>query len=242
VTDQVRSAKPDHLLSGTTFTVAGVLAHPAVIHSGGKCDTNDPSITWSRSANAGWSMVIIYSSPQKKTHQIYVYPGCQHLFNTTSEFTIAGFAAPLTLEPGETNNDAKMTVFASEGDVNSPAAEYLGFKGQTTAYYQLYDVSGNADVFNSISNFTGFTPSSISTCQTGVGIISGIDIDTYTHTNTTVGTPLYSIVHPGDISANIKVQSLGDGFELIYVVFSVRSTAVPAGTEFDVGTMMYTIK
>jgi hypothetical protein len=238
VTAQVKDITPN--LSGATFTVAGVHAHPAVA-DGGDCTHNKPTTDWSRSANAGWSMVIIYSSAEKETHQIYLYEGCEHLYNNgiPKEFTIAGFATP------SGDNEAKMTVFASEGDVNNPPAEYLGFKGQQSAnYYQLYDVTNTADVFNSISNPGGFTASAISMCGTA-GTISGIDIDTYTYTHATVlpsGIALSTIVQPGDTSANIKAQSLGDGFEIIYVVFSVRSTAIPAGTEFNVGSMMYRIQ
>jgi hypothetical protein len=251
VTDQVK--KVTDVLSGTKFTVAGVHAHPAIAN-GGDCTHNKPTIDWSRSPNAGWSMVIIYSSqqPEAQVHQIFLYRGCQHLFQQDPiEFTMPGFAVP-----DVTDNEAKMTVFASEGDVNSPPAEYLGFKGQQdTAYNMLYDVSNTGDVFNSTSSTSGFTPSSISTCQTGVGIISGIDIDTYTATKPTGGKLLSDIVKPLDTSASIKVESprtagsrdgvqvaAGEGFEVIYVVFSVRSTAIPAGQEFDVGTMMYRIQ
>ncbi len=247
VTSQVKALLPDEPgnLPGAKFTVAGVHAHPSVPSP--TCDYAAPTLDWSRSPNAGWSMVIIYSSAEKKTHQIYLYEGCEHLYNNgiPKELTITGFAAPQEedFEPGETN-EAKMTVFASEGDKNTPAAEYLGFKGQSTAYYQLSDISGTTDVFNSLSSSGGFTPSAISTC--GVqGEISGIDIDTYTSTRATeppTGTSLSDIVHPNDTSADIKVQSLGDGFEVIYVVFSVRSNAIPAGQEFNVGSMLYRIQ
>jgi len=133
-----------------------------------------------------------------------------------------------------------MTVFASEGD--GFAAEFLRFKGQNTGYYDLYDVSGTTGVFNSRSSASGFTPSTINTCG-ATGEISGIDIDTYTHTRPSGGTPLSTIVQEGDTSAKINVGSTGDGFELIYVVFSVRSTKIPVGgAEFEVGTMTYKIQ
>jgi len=227
VTDQVRAIRTT--ASGATFTVAGVHAHPAACFSS----------TWNRSSNAGWSLIIIYSSAEKETHQIYLYEGCDHLYQQSREFTIAGFEAPTDLEPGETN-EAKLTVFASEGDATQ--AEFLRFKGQNTNYYDLYDVSGTQYVFNSISSASGFTASTINTCGT-VGEISGIDIDTYTRTRPSGGTPLSTIVQPGDTSAKINVGSTGDGFELIYVVFSVRSSKVPAGgAEFEVGTMTYEIE
>jgi hypothetical protein len=221
---------------GAKFTVAGVHAHPATSPS-------SPTDDWNRSANAGWSLIIIYSSAQKETHQIYLYAGCDHLWGSsgspdTREFTIAGFEAPTDLESGETN-EAKMTVFASEGDATQ--AEYLRFKGQNTIYYDLYDVSGTLYVFNSMSSTSGFTRSDISGQPTGQ--ISGIDIDTYTRTRPSGGTPLSAIVKEGNTWAKINVGSTGDGFELIYVVFSVRSTKIPAGgAEFEVGTMTYQIK
>jgi hypothetical protein len=254
VTAQVTAIRTT--LPGARFTVAGVHAHSSFPHSGGICDTSDPTIDWSRSPNAGWSMVIIYSSAQKQTHQIFLYTGCEHLYGSSHEFTITGFATPSALDLGGGTNEAKMTVFASEGDVNypsTPATEYLGFRGQQSpSYYQLYGVSGTAgqytwDVFNSISSATGFASSAISTCS-AAGQISGIDIDTYTTTNPSGGTPLYNIVKPLDTSARINVVSgdgspnNGDGFEVIYVVFSVRSTAIPAGQEFNVGTMLYRIQ
>jgi hypothetical protein len=241
VTDQVTKAKPDRLLSNTKFTVAGVHAHTAAC-----ADDN-----WNRSSNAGWSMVIIYSSAQKKTHQIYLYQGCEHLYGSSHEFTIAGFATPSAADLGGETNEAKMTVFASEGDSGNND-EYLGFKGQqNTTYDQLYDVTGTPGVytqyvFNSISSAAGFAASYIYKCPP-TEEISGIDIDTYTATKPDGTKPLSTIVKPLDTSANIKVTSghapnSGDGFEVIYVVFSVRSTAIPAGQEFDVGTMMYRIQ
>jgi hypothetical protein len=241
VTDQVTEIRT--ALPGAKFTVAGVHAHPATPSTGNICDKASPTIDWSRSANAGWSMVIIYSSAQKKTHQVYLYEGCEHLYNNgiPKEFVITGFAAPSAddLLPGETN-EAKITVFASEGDAGNQS-EDLWFKGQSGTYKQLNDVSNTKYVFNSLSDATDFDPSDISTCGTATEI-SGIDIDTYTRTAPSSGEYLYQLVQPGDTSANIKAQSTGDGFEIIYVVFSVRSTAIPAGAEFNVGSMLYRIQ
>lgn len=226
VTDQITEITT--AVGGAKFTVGGVHAHPA---------ESCASSTWNRSSNAGWSMIIIYSSAEKETHQIYLYEGCDHLWDDDREFTVAGFETPLDLGAGETN-EAKLTVFASEGDEFGD--EYLKFKGQNTGYYDLRDVSDTTAVFNSISSASGFTPSEIKGQPEGG--ISGIDIDTYTHTRPSVGTPLYEIVHKGDTSAKINVGSSGDGFMLIYVVFSVRSTKVPAGEGFEVGTMNYKVE
>lgn len=229
VTDQVTAIRTAAL--GATFTVAGVHAHPAESCSSGN--------TWNNSANAGWSMIIIYSSEDKETHQIYLYAGCDHLWNDAREFTIAGFETPSDLEPGETN-EAKITVFASEGDEFGD--EYLKFKGENTGDYSLYDVSNTTAVFNSRSDTSEFTPLPEDIPGQPEGQISGVDIDTYTRTRPSGGTLLSDIVWPGDTSAKINVGSSGDGFMLIYVVFSVRSTKVPAGEEFEVGTMTYEIK
>jgi hypothetical protein len=98
-------------------------------------------------------------------------------------------------------------------------------------------------VYNSYSTATGFVPSTLDG-QTP-GTISGVDMDIYTQTKDYVS--LSDIVQGGDTWAKIKVDTVGsgngcDGIMLVYVIFSVASTAVPAGQEFNVGTMSYRIQ
>jgi len=223
-------------VNSTEFTVGGVDAIPA--------DTCDQSPLWLQATNAGWSMIIIYASAEQEAHQIYLYDQLSYLwdrYGATAEFTILGFEAP------EEDRDAKLTIFASEGD-EWIDPDYTRFKGQQ--YVTFRDLGDNSshdpnyykNVFNGYSSATGFTPEQLD--GQGSGEISGVDIDTYTQDRT--GTSLSSIVQPGDTQAKIRIETVGhgsgcDGIMLNYVVFSVRSTLVSGGEDFEVGTMSYEI-
>ena len=234
VTGQVREITTD--VNSTMFTVGEVDAIPA--------DTCAQSPLWRQATNAGWSMVIVYSSAEMDTHQIYLYDRLTYLwdyYGAAGEFTILGFEVP------EGDSDAKLTVFAAEGD-GWIDPDYVEFKGEHSGWTNLgdrYESDPNywQNVFNGYSAATGFTPEELD--GQPAGEISGVDIDTYTEDR--YGTSLSAHVNEGDISAKIRVRTVGwgygcDGIMLTYVVFSVRSNLVPAGEEFEVGTMTYEIK
>ena len=243
VTNQVKAiTDPDKTgiydVNNTSFTVGGVDAIPA--------DTCSQTPLWRQATNAGWSMIIIYSSPEMDPHQIYLYDNLAYLwdyYGARADFTILGFEVP-----SGGNSDAKLTVFAAEGDAwISP--DYVEFQRQgSTSWYYLGDSSSSDpnpwnNVFNGYSSATGFTPQQLDGQDPGE--ISGVDIDTYTKDKNNY--LLSNIVQTGDTWAKIRVETVGsgsgcDGIMLAYIVFSVRSTKVPAGEEFQVGTMTYEIK
>jgi len=222
-------------VNGTKFTIGGVAAVPAA--------KGDGSME-SQAANAGWSMIIIYASDQVEGHQIYLYDQLAYLWGkdgASAEFTILGFEAPTE------DRDAKLTVFAAEGD-DWIDPDYTKFKGQQDTWWRALGDSNSSDpnyfknVFNGYSSATGFTPGDLDGQPSGE--ISGVDIDTYTQTRT--GTLLSQVVQSGDTEANIRIEVVGygygcDGIMLNYVVFSVRSTLVSGGEDFEVGTMSYEI-
>jgi len=217
-------------VNGVTFTVGGVFATPAEEGTRG---------TWNEFANAAWSMIIIYSSQQKETHQIYVYDDALAIWEDNYNFIVTGFQAPAL---NETDMDAQLAVFVAEGDKHYDD-EYLRFKGAQTDFYTLGDPGTGYpnpynNVFNGYSTATGFMPSAL--IGQAAGTISGNDIDIYTQDR--YGTPLSEIVQPGDTSATIRfeLEDSSDYIMLVYVVFSVRSIA-PLGEGFDVGTMTYQI-
>ncbi|MFO7997110.1 MAG: hypothetical protein R6U93_08280 [Dehalococcoidia bacterium] len=218
---------------GTRFTVGGVAAVPAT-HS-------DSSNLWLQAANAGWSMVIIYSSAEKESHQIYLYHDMPvGLRNASAEFTVAGFRAP---DLGEGDISARVAVFVAEGDAHI-TPEYMRFKGQQSAdfHYLGDDYSGAPNpwnnVFNAYSTAVGFTPSDLPGQASGQ--ISGVDIDSYTADKN--GVPLSDIVQPLDTNATIRLTTSNDYIVLVYVVFSVRSTLAPSPEGFHVGAMTFDIQ
>jgi hypothetical protein len=235
VTDAVAAITTN--VNSTQFTVGGVNAIPA-----STCSSAYPN----QSANAGWSMIIIYSSAEVETHQIYLYDQLAYLwgsYGASAEFTILGFTAPTS-----GNREAKVAYFVAEGDSHI-TPDYFEFKGQHSSTYVYLGDPGSGDdnyyknVYNAFSTATGFTPSSL--VGQPEGKISGVDLDVYTEDKD--HTSLSTIVQPGDTQANILVRTVGsgngcDGIMVVYVVFSVRSTNVSAGQGFNVGTMMYQFK
>ena len=81
----------------------------------------------------GWSLVTIYSSPETKGHQLYLYDKMTAVpSGTSSDPTviseqISGFFVPDQIT-GETDSDnvTKLTVFVGEGDV-SYGSDYVAF-------------------------------------------------------------------------------------------------------------------
>jgi len=234
VTDEVTGVTS--VVNGTKFTVGGVDAIPA--------STCASSPLWLQATNAGWSMIIIYASDQEEGHQIYLYDQLAYLwgrYGATAEFTILGFEAP------DADRDAKLTVFAAEGDAFIDP-DYTKFKGQQDTSWRALGDSKSSDpnywenVFNGYSSALHFTPGDLDGQEEGE--ISGVDIDTYTQTR--AGAPLSDIVQAGDTEAKIRIETVGygygcDGIMLSYVVFSVRSTLVTGDKDFEVGTMSYEI-
>jgi hypothetical protein len=237
VTDAVKAITTT--VNGTIFTVGGVSAVPASAPDGS---------TQNQLANAGWSMVIIYSSQDEDVgvHQIYLYDQLAYLYAGQSVFTITGFLAP---EVG--TRDAKVGAFVAEGDPQRKP-DYFEFKGQQfTDYVYLGDHASSTpenrtttnpwdNVYNGFSTATGFTPSTLD--GQAAGTISGVDLDSYTQDKD--ANPLSNIVLPNDTSANIRVNSSNtqynaDAIMVVYIIFSVRSNTPPAGEGFQVGTMMY---
>lgn len=169
---------------------------------------------------AGWSLVIIYSSPQTKGHQLYLYDIASGGFifkesypegasESNPDFDgdglpggkISGFLVPPQVS-GEVNA-AKMTCFVGEGDLGKTgdSFEVTGQQGGWNNYDDGVTTYKN-DVWNSLS----------------VGITApGIDIDTF-----------YipwddNILIPGDTEVQVDIPTVGDGFTLSYIILSFRS-------------------
>jgi hypothetical protein len=243
VSDKVKAITTT--LRGTMFTVSEVNATPASACNSG---------TTYQVANAGWSMIIIYSTqdPNAKVHQIYVYDRLTFLSSSySSEFTILGFEMP------DTNRDVKVGYFLSEGDENY-WNDYFEFQPQNSFNYTYLGDSCTYpsttcknpwnNVFNSYSSIQGFTASDLQQYPTpDPGEISGIDLDAYFQDK--AGNSLASLVQGGDTQAKLRIRaskasssSSTDYVDLVYVVLSLTSTAVPVGEEFNVGGMTYTVK
>jgi hypothetical protein len=228
------------LLYNTTDYTGYPLATPAHTASGGTASSYE---TRYNAAYAGWSLVIIYSSPDTNGHQLYLYDIKNPNFRFTEGFgshtdpdfdgdgnpggRISGFLVPAQIS-GEVNA-AKLTCFVGEGDVLN-TGDYIkitGPRGGTgTKLWDGITITG--------SN-TKTSPNNIWNSQSLVlGTVSGVDIDT-PGIDPTANPAQYitwssNVLRQGDTYATINLPSPGDGFTLIYIILSFRSEITTGGT------------
>jgi hypothetical protein len=167
-------------------------------------------------AYAGWSLVIIYSSPETKGHQLYVYdiatPGFVFTLGWHSDpdfdgdgekgGIISGFIAPDAIV--EEEYAAHLTCFVGEGD---EGGSYTGDTLIVEGYSLSNSQSPEDDVWNSKSP--------------GLAV-PGVDIDTFI--------VAYPIIEPGKTSAEVHLPTDDDGFMLVYIILSFRSKVASGGT------------
>ena len=158
---------------------------------------------------AGWSLIIIYSSPQTKGHQLYLYDDFIYSgMNQNVDFdndgqtggTISGFIVPDQVA-GEVNA-ARLTCFVGEGD-DYYNYDYLKFNATA-----LYDGKTTSDVWNSWSL---------------VMSKDGVDVDTFYITWRS------GLLQPGDTSAQADLPTQTDSWNLVYIILSFRSETTTGG-------------
>lgn len=201
-----------------------------------------PQFSMYQWAYAGWSLIIIYSGPSTLGHQIYLYDAFSYADNGQDidptrntngpGGVISGFIVPPQVS-GDVNV-AKLTCFVGDGDwcfsgdfiaINAPS-QYLSAPLTIPNAYKLWDhidlpaptyfipygdpgLPNNANSPNNVWN---------SYSQTG-GAADGIDIKTFY-------IPWSShLLNPGDTSVRVDMPTTVDSWNLIYIIFSFRSSA-----------------
>ena len=162
---------------------------------------------------AGWSIIIIYSSPETAGHQLYLYDTfvwaqVDDNFDWDGDGepggSIGGFVIP---EPSEDleeyPNAATLTCFVAEGD-DWMNGDQLVFNEEP-----LSDGFSSNDVWNSKS--IGMTK-------------DGMDIDTFYVTWAS------GLLEPGDNTAQLDMPNPTENWNLIYIILSLRSETVTGGT------------
>jgi len=169
-----------------------------------------------QAAYAGWSLVIIYSSPETKGHQLYLYdiatPGFTFVlgWHDNPDFDgdgeeggmISGFIAPDEVIYEE--YAARLTCFVGEGD---EGGDYTGDQMIVNDDELSNTYSPEDDVWN------GKSP--------GLSV-PGIDIDTFT--------VAYPTIDAGATWAQVDLPTDSDGFMLVYIILSFRSKVASGGT------------
>lgn len=171
-------------------------------------------------SHCGWSILVIYTSPDTEGHQLYLFDIQDPEFDFTEAWgpggnpnpdfdgdgegggRVSGFLVPQPIEGEEIA--AKMTVFVGEGDnpIDDDEVEVNGTNMSNAA-------SPWWNVWNSQS--PGLS-------------VSGVDIDTF------VIDWDDNVLEPGDSSAEIDLPTWSDGFNLVYIILSFRSEVTTGGT------------
>jgi hypothetical protein len=156
---------------------------------------------------AGWSLLVIYSSPGTKGHQLFLFDTLRYVgLDTQVTFTITNFLAP------DDTSGSHLTYFVGEGD-DHYNTDYIKINGQELPQpgdpYEPYEGFNPQDnVFNSYSN------------SLDDPYLSGVDIDTF---------DMSSCIGPGDTSADVLLDNGEEIYNLVYIVLSFRSLITGGG-------------
>jgi hypothetical protein len=227
------------------YTVGGV---------DGTLGDDNPSRT--QLSHAGWSLIIIYSSPATLGHQLFLYDRFTHAFDYDDvDFdwddnpggSISGFIVP---DPIDENRDgtpdevnvAKMTIMVGEGD--DWIAGGSGYPGDFVAFNAPEDYWDETphpeDIPNSYKLWDGklsvavpgsntaSAPNNVWNGMSTVFTADGIDVDTF---YVPWGNPVSAgLLQPGDTSAHIDLCTAQDNWNLVYIIISFRSKTSMKGT------------
>jgi len=160
-----------------------------------------------QAAYTGWSLILVYTSPDTKGHQLFLYDDFVYAWHTNPDFdnngspggSISGFLVPDSVTSEA--EAARVTVFAGEGD-EGITGDYI--KVNLTSLSNSASPVGNA--WNSAS--PGLT-------------IPGVDIDTFAIE--------YPVIAPGDTDAVVDLPTDSDGFFMVYIILSFRSEVTSGG-------------
>jgi hypothetical protein len=212
----------EHQTGNGQYTVGGIWA-----------STGD---SWSY---AGWSIIIIYSSPKTAGHQLYLYDKFSYAdmygdvdFDGDGEpgGTISGFIVPQQI-PGEVNA-AKLTCFVGEGDVgdSSWGKDFLAFNAPESYRTNPLTIPNTYKLYDGKScwNNSSAVPNNVWNNKSIDLTVDGIDIDTFYIPWLIDGQP--GLLQSGDTSARIDLPTEMDSWNLIYIILSFRSKTVIGGT------------
>jgi len=159
---------------------------------------------------AGWSLIILYSSPDTDRHQIYLYDDrfIYSDMNCNVDFDgdgnpgglISGFLAPENIMDAE--HAARLTCFVGEGD-------------------DIYDNDQIIINGDPLSNTESPVDDVWNSKSPGLAA-DGVDIDTFKVE--------YPTIRPGDASAQVDLPTETDSWNLVYIILSFSSEVTSGGT------------
>jgi Tfp pilus assembly protein PilX len=213
------------------------------------CVLGDTGSEWSY---AGWSLVLVYSSPTTLGHQLYLYDTFRYAggnggysgngsdIDPTGATpgpggVISGFIVPPQIT-GETNA-ATFTAFVGEGDW-SYAGDFVAFNAPSQYWSNPWSIpdGSSSKLWDGITldtsqlalapylSNTAAQPDNVWNSYSQTGLSDGVDIKTF---NVTWASGL---LHAGDTSARIDLPTQVDAWNLVYMIFSFRSSVSSGGS------------
>jgi len=213
-----------HVLEGSGYnlypsgTTGYPLATPAL--------STDMQYQWTY---AGWSLVIIYSSPETQGHQLYFFDDLHYVaVHTTLDFPISGFLVPDPV--GGEQNAAHITCFVGDGDENYPY-DFIALLDAEPSVpsYQIPDSYKLWDGITCTGNSEG-NPNNVWNSQSTGLDASGIDIDNFDVTWSS------GLLEPDDTAAWVVLgnassnPSAAELIMLVYIIISFRSETTSGGS------------
>jgi hypothetical protein len=178
---------------------------------------------------AGWSLVIIYSSPETQGHQLYFFDDLHYVaVHTTMDFSISGFLVPDPI--GGEQNAAHITCFVGDGDEHYPY-DFIALLDAEPSVpsYQIPDDYKLWDGITCNQNSEG-NPNNVWNSQSSGLDANGIDIDNFDVTWSS------GLLEPGDTSAWVVLgnassnPSAAELIMLVYIIISFRSETTSGGS------------
>jgi Tfp pilus assembly protein PilX len=199
---------------------------------------------------AGWSLVIVYFSPETAGHYLYL----RDVFSYSSgnkdlDFDndginggdISGFVIPEPIRDQNgvitETNAAHLTCFVGEGDwcysgdfiaINAPSSYYVTQPQNIPNSYKLWDgitlaAPGTGGGDPNLPNTSSEADNVWNSKSIGMSQ-DGVDIDTFNITWAS------QVLKPGDTKLHLDLYSYIDNYNLVYLILSVRSKVVTGGT------------
>lgn len=208
-----------HVLEGSEYSLYGggttdyPLATPALSTAG--------QYQWTY---AGWSLIIIYSSPETKGHQLYLFDDFRYVaVTTTLDFPISGFLVPDPV--GGEEYSARITCFVGDGD-EQYSGDFIALND-----YKLSDGINIGPILTGWSHQWFSNPyDNVWNSQSTGGGASGIDIDSFSVTWES------DVLEPDDTSATVSLGNASSDerdaelIMLVYIIISFRSSATSGGS------------
>jgi hypothetical protein len=178
---------------------------------------------------AGWSLIIIYSSPETQGHQLYLFDTLRYVaVHTTMDFPLSGFLVPDPV--GGEQYAAHITCFVGDGDLYYPY-DFIALLDDEPPEHS-YEIPEDYKLWDGIdcSHNSEVSPNNVWNSQSPGLAANGVDIDTFQVTWDS------ELLESGDTAAWVVLGNASSNpydaelIMLVYIIISFRSETTSGGS------------